>query len=154
MEAAVTSKSAVDNFTSLKRLAVVGISRNPKKFGNYIYKNLSERGFDLFPVHPEMKEYEGVQCHSNLVELTGKIDGVVINIPPENALAAVKEADKAGIKNIWLQQGSSNEDVIEFCKGKGLNFVHGECIIMFTEPVESFHKFHRFIWKLIGKYPK
>jgi hypothetical protein len=32
--------------------------------------------------------------------------------------------------------------------------VHGQCILMFTEPVGSFHKFHRWIWKVLRKIPE
>ena len=40
------------------------------------------------------------------------------------------------------------------CKDLGLNVVSGECVFMFAEPMESFHKFHRFFYKLFGKMPK
>ena len=58
------------------------------------------------------------------------------------------------IKNIWMQQGSEAKDAINFCKDNGIDVVHGECILMFAEPVSSIHSLHRWINKLIGKYPK
>ena len=58
-----------------------------------------------------------------------------------------------GVKNIWMQQGSESENAIEFCNKNEINVIHGECILMFAEPVKSIHSFHRWVNKLIGKYP-
>jgi hypothetical protein len=40
------------------------------------------------------------------------------------------------------------------CEQLGLDVVHGQCILMFAEPVASLHKFHRWIWKIVGKIPQ
>jgi hypothetical protein len=32
------------------------------------------------------------------------------------------------------------------------NTVHGECILMYAQPA-GIHRFHHFIWKLLGKLP-
>lgn len=53
-----------------------------------------------------------------------------------------------------MQQGSESQAAIDFCKENKIDYVSGECIMMFSEPVQSIHRFHRGIWKLIGKYPK
>jgi len=58
-----------------------------------------------------------------------------------------------GIKSVWFQQGSSSDEAIKFCEEKGMSVVSGECIFMFAEPVDSIHKFHRWIWKIFGKLP-
>jgi len=54
---------------------------------------------------------------------------------------------------VLLQQGAQSDSAIQFCKDNGMNIVHNECIMMFAEPVGSFHKFHRWVWKIIGKLP-
>jgi predicted CoA-binding protein len=79
---------------------------------------------------------------------------VVLVVPPKVSEKVVIEANDLGIKSIWFQQGSSSEAARKFCEERGMSVVSGECLLMFTEPVESIHKFHRWIWKLIGKYPK
>jgi len=49
----------IENFVQGKRLAVVGLSRSGKKFGNMAYKELKERGYTLYPVHPQAQEIDG-----------------------------------------------------------------------------------------------
>jgi len=41
----------------------------------------------------------------------------------------VREADAAGIKNVWMQQGAESDEAIQYCQEHGLNEVHGECIM-------------------------
>ena len=79
---------------------------------------------------------------------------MLISVQPSESEKLVKSAFEAGIKNIWLQQGAQSDSAIQLCKDNGINVVHNECILMFAEPVKSFHKFHRWVRKMLGKLPK
>lgn len=150
----MSSRKLIDDFISKKNLAIIGVSRNKKKFGNYICKELKKKGYSMFPIHPSLEEFDGLKCYASLDRLPNSVDGVILNIPPYKAKETIAEVAQNGIKRIWLQQGSSNDEVIKECESKNLDYIENECIIMYAEPVESFHKFHRFIWKLTGKYKK
>ncbi|MCF8241552.1 MAG: CoA-binding protein [Melioribacteraceae bacterium] len=146
------TKSIINDFVSQKNIAVLGVSRNSKKFGNYIYRHLRERGYNVYPVNPNTDVIEGDNCYRTISELPESVSGVILNIPPQKSLSAIDEISEKGIKKVWLQQGSSNKDVTKKCSDLKMDFIENQCIIMYSEPVESFHKFHRWIWKLIGKY--
>lgn len=148
------SKTAVDNFLNQKTIAVIGISRNGKKFGNLVYKELKLKGYILYPIHPEMKTYAGVTCYPSLSALPEKVGGVFISVSPEKTEEIVKEAKELGIENIWIQQKSESEEAISFCEQNGLNAIHHECILMYANPIGFPHSVHRFIWKVRGKLPK
>ncbi len=150
----MTTKTSIDNFISCKNIAVLGVSRNQKKFGNYIYKELKLKGYNVFAINPFMDSYEGDKVYHSLDQLPSPADGAILSIPPVKAKEAVKEIAAKGIKNVWLQKGSSSKEVAGTCHELGLDYINNECIMMFLEPVESVHKFHRWFWKLIGKYPK
>ena len=53
---------AINNFTSQKNIAVAGVSRKKQKFGNAIYKELTKRGYNVYPVNPNLDEYKGKTC--------------------------------------------------------------------------------------------
>jgi len=89
-----------------------------------------------------------------LSDLEQKAGGVIIVVPSDQTEKAVRQAIDAKIPRIWIQQGSESSSAIALCKEKGIPTISGECIMMFADPVKSFHSFHRFIWKLLGKYPK
>jgi predicted CoA-binding protein len=54
-------KEAAAEFLAHKRVAVTGVSRDPKSHGsNAVYKRLRERGYDVFAVNPNAKEVEAI----------------------------------------------------------------------------------------------
>ncbi len=150
----MTTKALVDDFLAQRKLAVVGVSRNKKKFGNMAYKELKAKGYQLFPVNPNVESIEGERCYPNLAALPEMVDGVLIIVSPSKTETVVEDAAKTGIHRVWMQQGSESETAIRFCKDNGISAVHGECILMFAEPAAFHHRMHRWIWRLSGKLPR
>jgi len=149
-----TSRAAVEDFLAQRVLAVAGVSKNKKKFGNTIFRELREKGYRLFPVNPNAAEIDGEKCFSSLKELPEEVGGVIIVTPPAETAKVVKDAADAGIRRVWLQQGAETGEAISLGREKGLSVVHGECILMFAEPAAFPHKAHRWIWGLLGKLPR
>lgn len=150
----MTSKETVEGFLAQKTLAVVGVSRGGKKFGNTILADLKAKGYEVYPVNPQAETIGGERCYPNLAALPKRPGGVVTVVPPAATQEVVREAKAAGISRVWMQQGSESQEAIRFCTENGIEVVHGECIMMFAEPVVSIHRFHRWIWKLFGRLPR
>ena len=149
----MNSKKTVEEFLAQKKIAVVGVSRKKTKFGNAIYRELKQKGYTVYPINPNIKEYEGVICYPDLYSLPEKIDAVVINVPPEQNEKLVREANEIGITKIWLQQGSQSENAVKFCKENGMDCVSNECILMFAQPSAFIHRTHKWVWGVFGKLP-
>jgi predicted CoA-binding protein len=148
----LTTREAITKFLDQKTFAVVGVSRSEKKFSYRLYKTLKAKGYLLYAVNPNSARIDGETCYSNIQSLPQQVDGVVIVVTPNQTEKVVKDAVAAGINHIWIQQGAESEQAIDFCKKNGINVIHNQCILMFTEP--SFpHNFHRYIWKVLGKLP-
>jgi len=150
----VTNRAAVQEFVGCKRLALVGASRSGKKFGNTVLRELSAKGYEVLPVHPDAQSIDGVVCWPRLEDIPGAVEGVVVVVPPAEAAKVVHEALEAGITRVWLQQGSESAEAIAQCEERGALMVAGHCILMFAAPVRSVHRFHRFLWRLLGKLPR
>jgi predicted CoA-binding protein len=150
----MTSRKAVDDFLSQKRLGVVGVSRGGKKFGNTIYKELQTKGYQVVPINPHADTIDGQPCYPNVQAVPEPLDGIVVTVKPAETEKVVKEAAEAGIRHIWMQQGSESKTAIRFCEEQDIPVIAGECILMFAEPVATFHKFHRWLWGLFGKLPR
>jgi len=142
---------AIKDFVSSKRIAVVGVSRLPKKFGSTIYTELKDRGYQVFAINPAVQEIRGEKCYPNLTAIKGQVDGAVICVSPKAVEPVLREAADIGLKNIWLQWGADTPETVRVGRGLGLNLVSGKCILMYAEPVRSFHSFHRFFARLFGK---
>lgn len=144
--------ATIKEFLQAKRLAVVGVSRSPQKFGTAIYTELKARGFEVYGVNPHMETILGDKCYASLGELAGRIDGVVICVKPQQAAEVLREAAALGITRIWVQQGAQSLDVIKAAKEVNVTPVMGKCLLMYAGEVKSIHAFHRFFAKAFGQY--
>jgi predicted CoA-binding protein len=146
-------KTEVQEFVAQRTLALVGASRNGKKFGNTILKELKNKGYTMYPVHPEAKEIDGTPCVPSLAALPEGVGGVVLVVKPAQSEKLVREAGEAGIARVWMQQGAASEAAVNYCRDNGISVIENECLLMFSEPVQGIHGFHRWLWKLFGKLP-
>ena len=142
---------SIQDFVNGKRVAVVGVSRSGKKFGNMICTELRERGYQVSIVHPEAKEIDGQACQPNLAALQGQVDGVVICVPARQAGQVMREAVQAGISKIWIQQGAQSSETDTLARELGVTPVSGKCILMYATPVRSFHGWHRAFARIFGQ---
>jgi len=149
----MTRQEAVEDFLAQQVLALAGASRGGKKFGNTILKELNAKGYEVLLVHPEAAEIDGTPCFPSLAALPKPVGGLVLVVPPAQAAQLVNEAAELGIPRIWVQQGASSPEAIRLCEAKGIGAVHGECILMFARPARGVHRFHHWLWGVLGKLP-
>ncbi len=145
--------NAINEFMGQANIAVAGVSRTKNKFGNTIFKELAKKGVNVFPVNPNLEEFEGVKCFKSIQSLPPEVTGIVLNTKPAITEILIREAEQKGIKHIWLQQGSADKKTILANNKSESNIISGQCILMFTEPVKGIHGFHRWLKKSFGKFP-
>ncbi|MBI5838050.1 MAG: CoA-binding protein [Candidatus Eisenbacteria bacterium] len=150
----MTRKESVKGFMAQGTLALLGASRSGRGFGNLVMKELTAKGYRVLPVHPGADAIDGVPCRHSLAELAEPVGGALIVLPAAKTEQAVRDAAAAGIRRVWIQQGSDTPAALRFCEQQGIAVVHGECILMFAEPTAGLHRFHRGLWRLLGKLPK
>jgi predicted CoA-binding protein len=150
----MTTREAVTDFVAQRRLALVGMSRTGRKFGNAAYKELVAKGYTVYPVHPDAESVGGARCWPSLASVPKPVDGVVVVVPPAQTARVVTEAHDAGIPRVWMQQGAESPEAIRYCEEHGIRVVHHECILMFAEPAGWFHRAHRGLWRILGKLPQ
>lgn len=150
----MNTKRDIDEFVAGKTLAMAGVSRDEKAFSTMVYRELKAKGYRLLPVNPNAEAIDGDACYASLAALPEKPQGVLIFTQPSVTAQVVRDAASAGITRLWIQQGAESAEALELCREHGLAAVSKRCIMMFAEPVESFHKVHRFFARLFGSYPK
>lgn len=149
----MTTIKQINEFIESQPVAMVGVSRNPKKFGYAAYKELKDKGMKIFPVNPLADEIMGEKCYRNVTALPAEVRGIIILTKKEQTAAVVKEAKEKGIRQIWIQQMADSSDAVKELEGTDINFITKECILMHYK-ANGVHKFHRAIRKLFGGMPK
>ncbi len=91
----MTSRAAVDSFLAQPALALVGMSRSGKRFGNLAYRELTAKGYRVYPIHPAADMIEGHCCYQRFVDLPEPVDAVLIVVPSAEAATMVREAAEA-----------------------------------------------------------
>ncbi len=143
----------IDEFIGSQPIALVGVSRNPKKFGYSAFKELKEKGMSIVPVNPEADEIMGEKSYRNVTLLPPEVKGIIVFTRKDKTASVIKEAKEKGIKQIWIQQMADTKEALDELRGTDINFITGECILMHYKP-NSIHKFHRAIVKFFGRLPK
>jgi len=149
----MTSLKQISEFLDSQPIALVGVSRNPKKFGYSAFKELKKKGMNIIPVNPEADEIMGEKSYPNVKELPSDVKGIIILTKKDKTASVVRDAKEKGIKHIWIQQMADSKEALDELKGSGINYITGECILMYYKP-HSIHKFHRSFKKFFGRFPK
>ena len=123
-----TDEEIKDIFT-LKKIAVIGMSRHPIKAAHFVPKYLSEQGFDITPVNPTTNEILGKKCYPDISSVQDPIDIVDIFRPSEQVLPVVQNAIKKKPKVIWLQEGIHNEEAENLAREHGIDIVFNRCML-------------------------
>jgi uncharacterized protein len=146
-----TIDEATAEFLADRRVAVTGVSRNPKGHGsNTVYQRLRERGYEVFAVNPNARQVEGDPCYPNLASITGGVDAVVIGTRPETAEATMRECADLGIKHVWMHRGpgagSVSATAAEYGRAHGVTVIDGGCPCMFGRTADFGHRMMRLVY--------
>lgn len=156
----MTTKREIDEFWGLKRIAVVGVSRDPKHFSNTVWQELVQRRYEAVPVNPATDRIDGQACYARVQDILPPVEGVLIMTPPQVTDQVVRDCAEAGVSRVWMHRGagggpgSVSRDAVAFCESRGIGVVAGYCPYMFLPGTPFFHGLHAFVKKVTGSYPK
>ena len=120
----------VKDFLKQRRFAVVGSFRNKSKYAYQILQTLRNKGYEVYPVNPYIREIEGLTCYASVKDIPVVCDVADIVISPEVTKKVVSECREKGITRVWLQPGAESEEVIKFCEENDIKVVYGLCVMM------------------------
>lgn len=118
-----------DLMLAKKVWAVVGASENPEKFGYKIYNKLKSKGYTVYPVNPNYDTINGDKCYKDLSSLPEKPDVIDMVVAPKHGKKVIEEAAELGIRDIWLQPGTYDDELMKLIEEKGLNAVQA-CVLV------------------------
>jgi len=153
-----TSLEDIQDFLAQKRIALIGVSRKAGSFSVPVFQEFCRRGYDVVPVNPNTAEFEGRHCFARVQEIQPPVQAALVMTSPDVTDTVVRDCAEAGISRVWMHsgggQGAVSPQAVEFCRQRGIRVVPGECPVMFLPNSAAFHRFHGFIRKLTGRYPK
>jgi hypothetical protein len=129
MECDSYTDDEIRDILTLKRVAVIGMSKNEHKAAHYVPKYLSENGFSIIPVNPTADEILGKKCYNTISDIDDDVDIIDVFRPSELVLPVVEEAIKKNPKVIWLQEGIHNLEAEKMAQENGIKIVFNRCML-------------------------
>lgn len=120
----------ISDFLAQKRFVVAGSFKDESKYAYRILKILKSKGYEVYPVNPNVKEVEGQLCYSSVMEIPCVIDVVNLVTPPAVTERILIDCKEKGIRKVWLQPGAESENAIRFCKENNMEVIYQVCIMM------------------------
>lgn len=118
-----------DILTRTRTIAVVGVSPNPGRDSNSVYRYLADTGqYQLFPVNPTISELDGEKVYPSLRELPVVPDLVDVFRRAEHLPAVADEAISVGAQTLWFQLGLWDDAVAATAHAAGLAVVMDRCL--------------------------
>lgn len=109
--------------------AVVGANQDHEKYGNMIYRKLKARGYEVYPVNPMYDTVEGDKCYKDISSMPKVPEVLNMVVSPKRGRSVIEEAAKLGVKYIWLQPGTYNDELLKLINELGLEQVQA-CVLV------------------------
>lgn len=123
------AKKTTDILSTVKTIAIVGISPKKDKDSYKVMQFLINKGYDVFPVNPNYNNEQilGRKCFSNIKEINEKIDMVDIFRRKEFVYDITKDAIYIKAKVIWTQLNIICDDSKNLAIKAGLDVIMNKC---------------------------
>ena len=105
-----------DILSKHKTIAMIGVSKDPKKPSTIVMKYMQKYGFKVFPVNPRAKGEKilGEEVFEKITDIKEPVGIVDVFRPSREVYAIAEDAVKIGAKVLWLQLGIRDEEAKKF----------------------------------------
>jgi predicted CoA-binding protein len=120
----------ITDFVNRRIWAVVGASRDQRKFGYQVFRSLRDAGYIVYPVNPKEGELDGERVYPSLAALPQPPEVVDIVVPPAVTEQVVRQAHELGLTRIWMQPGAESEASVRYCQEHGIQVIQRACAMV------------------------
>src|SRR5579864_3899245 len=100
MATRTASLEIIENFLAQKRIAMVGISRDPASDSAKLFEELCRRGYDMVPVNPNTAEVQGHRCFARVQDIQPPVEAALLMTTPEVTETVAHDCAQAGIRRV------------------------------------------------------
>ena len=94
-----------------KTVVVLGASNNPERYSYKALKMLTEHGYKTIPVHPQLKDIDGIEVRSSLGDITENIYTLTLYIGPEKVVPLIPDIIKLKPQRVILNPGTESKEL-------------------------------------------
>lgn len=113
----------MDKAVAGSRVVILGASNKPDRYSYLAFKLLQEKRFVPVPVHPALKEIEGVSVFSSLEEVEKPIDTVTLYVNPTIIEQSISAVIKLAPRRVIMNPGTESSTAAAAFEQAGIEVV-------------------------------
>ena len=129
MESDSHTDEQILDILSLKKIAVIGMSKHSSKAAHYVPKYLIDNGYDVTPVNPTAEKILDLTCYDSISEIDEDVDVIDVFRPSEQISSIIHDCIEKKPKVIWLQEGIHDFESEELARKAGIIVVFNRCML-------------------------
>lgn len=110
-------------------LAVLGVNKDPDSYANKIVRKIRALHKEAYPVNPKYDVLFNEAVYESLEKCPSIPDVVVFVVNPSIGIDYLEDIHELGIKNIWLQPGTLDMDLLNKAKALKINVIEA-CVLV------------------------
>ncbi len=118
-------------------IAVIGASTDRSKYGNRAVRTYQAQGWTVYPVNPKEPEIEGIPAYKTIADVPQPIDRASLYVPPAVGIGLLAAISAQRVKELWVNPGSGNPELLARAQELGLNTIEACSIIAAGEPYQE-----------------
>jgi predicted CoA-binding protein len=136
----------VNDFLSVKKVAVVGVSDQRETGCNAAYRRFKSNGYTVSAINPRITTFDGDPCYPDLKSVPDQPEAVFILANPRITDQIVQQCVDLGIKHVWMHclmgtkpglgagTTSVSPEAVRICKENGIEVIPGSCPNQYLKP--------------------
>ena len=111
-------------------IVLIGASNDPNKYGNKIFIDLTNKGFNVIPVNKKEDFIQNTKCYKSVEDIGIKPDILNFVVPPQIGYEMTKDLVTLGFNNFWYQPGAESKSTSLLLIENKKNYIDDKCIMV------------------------
>ena len=111
-------------------VVVLGASDKAQRFSNKAIKKLKLYGHKVIPVHPRLKEIEGLPVAHDLTHVIEKVDTLTLYVGPQRSKDLIEQIIALQPKRVIFNPGTESQDLEQQLKEHDIAYLKACTLIM------------------------
>ena len=113
-------------------VAIVGASNKINRYSNKALKLLVEKGHIVFPIHPRLKEIDGVKVFLSLKDIPDKIDTITFYVAQNTSSMMTSDVISVSPKRIIFNPGAENPNLLQKAQENNIDAINACTLVLLS----------------------
>ncbi len=112
------------------RVVVLGASPKPARYANRAVRELMAGGYSVIPVHPKIKEIEGLPVVHTLGAIHEQVHTLTLYVGPERSRGLVDDILRLNPGRVILNPGTESGELESRLRERHIEYLHACTLVM------------------------